>query len=53
VTGETAVLRMTFRGTDTGEFVGRAPTGQSAEEWQGWDPALPAAIPLRLDAESD
>jgi len=33
VAGNTAVLRMTFRGTDTGGYVGRAPTGRVVEEW--------------------
>ncbi len=33
VAGETAVLRATFRGTDTGGYVGRLPTGRSVEEW--------------------
>ena len=33
VAGDTVVLRMTFRGTDTGGHVGRAPTGQAVEEW--------------------
>ncbi|HVA05973.1 MAG TPA: ester cyclase, partial [Acidimicrobiales bacterium] len=28
VTGDMAILRMTFRGTDTGGYVGRAPTGR-------------------------
>jgi len=27
------VLRFTFRGTDTGGYAGRAPTGRSVEEW--------------------
>ena len=31
--GDSVVLRMTFRGTDTGGYVGRAPTGQAVEEW--------------------
>ena len=31
--GETVVLRMTFRGTDTGGYLGRPPTGRSVEEW--------------------
>jgi predicted ester cyclase len=33
VVGNTAVLRVTFRGTDTGGYVGRAPTGRAVEEW--------------------
>jgi predicted ester cyclase len=33
VAGETVVLRMTFRGTDTGGYMGRAPTGRAVEEW--------------------
>ncbi len=33
VAGDTAVLRMTFRGTDTGGYVGRAPTGRVVDEW--------------------
>ena len=28
-----AVLRVTFRGTDTGGYVGRAPTGRTVEAW--------------------
>ena len=31
--GDTVVLRATFRGTDTGGYVGRAPTGRGVEEW--------------------
>jgi len=31
--GDTVVLRMSFRGTDTGGYVGRPPTGRSVEEW--------------------
>src|SRR5580658_4398210 len=31
--GDTVVLRVTFRGTDTGGYVGRAPTGRPVEEW--------------------
>jgi predicted ester cyclase len=31
--GETVVLRFTFRGTDTGGYVGRPPTGRAVEEW--------------------
>jgi predicted ester cyclase len=33
VAGDTVVLRATFRGTDTGGYLGRAPTGRSVEEW--------------------
>jgi predicted ester cyclase len=33
VDGDTAVLKMAFRGTDTGGYVGRAPTGRAVEEW--------------------
>ncbi len=33
VAGETVVLRVTFRGTDTGGYVGRTPTGRAVEEW--------------------
>lgn len=33
VAGDDAVLRVTFRGTDTGGYVGRAPTGAAVEEW--------------------
>lgn len=33
VAGDTVVLRVTFRGTDTGGYAGRAPTGRSVEEW--------------------
>jgi predicted ester cyclase len=33
VAGDTVVLRMTFRGTDTGGYLGRAPTGRAAEKW--------------------
>jgi len=33
VTGDTVVLRATFRGTDTGGYVGRAPTGKAVVEW--------------------
>jgi predicted ester cyclase len=32
-TSETVVLRSTFRGTDTGGYAGRPPTGQSVDEW--------------------
>jgi predicted ester cyclase len=32
-TDDTVVLRMTFRGTDTGGYAGRPPTGRSVEEW--------------------
>lgn len=30
---DAVVLRMTFRGTDTGGYAGRPPTGQRVEEW--------------------
>jgi predicted ester cyclase len=33
VAGDTVVLRLTFRGTDTGGYAGRAPTGRAVEEW--------------------
>ena len=33
VAGDTVVLRLTFRGTDTGGYMGRAPTGRAVEEW--------------------
>ena len=33
VAGDTVVLRATFRGTDTGGYVGRAPTGRPVDEW--------------------
>ena len=33
VAGDTVVLRATFRGTDTGGYLGRAPTGRSVNEW--------------------
>ncbi len=33
VGGSTVVLRVTFRGTDKGGYVGRAPTGRVVEEW--------------------
>ena len=33
VSGDVAVLRMTFCGTDTGGYVGRAPAGRPVEEW--------------------
>lgn len=29
----TVVLRSTFRGTDTGGYLGRDPTGRSVDEW--------------------
>jgi predicted ester cyclase len=32
-TGDTVVLRCTFRGTDTGGYAGRAPTGRPVVEW--------------------
>lgn len=31
--GDVVVMRATFRGTDTGGYVGRPPTGRSVEEW--------------------
>jgi predicted ester cyclase len=33
VAGDTVVLRATFRGTDTGGYVGRPPTGGTVDEW--------------------
>jgi predicted ester cyclase len=33
VATDTVVLRATFRGTDTGGYVGRAPTGREVSEW--------------------
>jgi predicted ester cyclase len=33
VAADTVVLRATFRGTDTGGYVGRPPTGRAVEEW--------------------
>jgi predicted ester cyclase len=30
---DTVVLRCAFRGTDTGGYVGRAPTGRAVDEW--------------------
>jgi predicted ester cyclase len=30
---DTVVLRSTFRGTDTGGYLGRDPTGRSVDEW--------------------
>jgi predicted ester cyclase len=33
VSDDTIVLRSTFRGTDTGGYVGRPPTGQTVDEW--------------------
>ena len=33
VAGDTVVIRLTFRGTDTGGYVGRPPTGRVVEEW--------------------
>jgi predicted ester cyclase len=32
-TDQTAVLRATFRGTDTGGYAGRPPSGRSVDEW--------------------
>jgi predicted ester cyclase len=31
--GDTVVLRSTFRGTDTGGYAGRPPTGKQVDEW--------------------
>ena len=33
VAGDEVVLWCTFRGTDTGGYVGRPPTGRAVEEW--------------------
>jgi len=33
VAGDTVVLRFTLRGTDTGGYAGRAPTGCGVQEW--------------------
>ena len=33
VASNEVVLRCTFRGTDTGGYVGRTPTGRPVEEW--------------------
>ena len=33
VAGDTVLLKATFRGTDTGGYVGREPTGRVVEEW--------------------
>lgn len=33
VAGDTAVLRFTMRGTDTGGFIGRSPSGRPVEQW--------------------
>lgn len=33
VAGDTVVLRATFRGTDTGGYAGRVPTGRAVHEW--------------------
>jgi predicted ester cyclase len=33
LTTDTAVLRSAFRGTDTGGYAGRPPTGRSVDEW--------------------
>jgi len=33
VADDVVVLRSTFRGTDTGGYVGRAPTKRAVEEW--------------------
>jgi predicted ester cyclase len=33
VSADAVVVRSTFRGTDTGGYAGRAPTGQAVDEW--------------------
>jgi len=33
VAGDTAVLRLTLRGTDTGGHLGRPPTGRAMQTW--------------------
>ena len=33
VAGDAVVFRCTFRGTDTGGYLGRPPTGRVVEEW--------------------
>jgi len=33
VARDTVVLRASFRGTDTGGYVGRPPTGRAVDEW--------------------
>jgi predicted ester cyclase len=33
VAGDTAILRLTLRGTDRGGYAGRPPTGRAVEEW--------------------
>ena len=33
VGADTVVMRATFRGTDTGGYAGRAPTGRAVDEW--------------------
>ncbi len=33
IAADTVVLRATFKGTDTGGYVGRAPTGRAVSEW--------------------
>jgi len=33
VADDSVVLRVAFRGTDTGGYVGRVPTGRAVEEW--------------------
>lgn len=33
VAGDTVVLRAAFRGTDTGGYLGRPPTGRVVDEW--------------------
>jgi len=36
VAGDTVVLRVAFRGTDTGGYVGRAPTGRAVNHTRPW-----------------
>jgi len=33
ISDDTVALRMAFRGTDTGGYVGRDPTGRAVQEW--------------------
>jgi predicted ester cyclase len=33
ISGDTVVIRLTFRGIDTGGYAGRPPTGRAVEEW--------------------
>ena len=33
VAGDTVVMRAAFRGTDTGGYLGRPPTGRAVDEW--------------------